>query len=76
MIEDRIEEGFTEEEAVSEIGTVNEVVSQIVSETPLSKLVKERSRPKRTLRVWEIILLLLGSPIWISLQKVIQALFF
>lgn len=67
MIDDRMEEGLTEDAAVSEIGTVNEVISQIVTETPLSKIVKEKVRPKRTLRVWEIVLLALGSPIWLSL---------
>ena len=68
MIDDRMEEGLTEEEAVSEIGAVNEVVSQIVAEIPLSRLVKESVRPKRTLRVWEIIFLVLGSPIWLPLS--------
>lgn len=67
MIADRMEEGLTEDAAVSEVGTVNEVISQIVTETPLSKIVKEKVRPKRTLRVWEIVLLALGSPIWLSL---------
>lgn len=66
MIDDRVEEGLTEEDAVSEIGTVSEVVSQIVAEIPLSRLVKERVRPKRTPRAWEIVLLTLGSPIWLS----------
>lgn len=67
MIDDRTEEGLSEEDAVSEIGDVNEVVSQIITDTPLSKLVKEKVRPKRTLRAWEIILLALGSPLWLSL---------
>lgn len=67
MIDDRTEEGLSEDEAICEIGTVNEVVSQIVAEYPLSKLVKERVRPKRTLRAWEVVLLLLGSPVWLSL---------
>ena len=67
MIDDRMEEGLTEEEAISEIGTVNEILSQIIEEIPLSKLVKEKVRPKRTLRLWEILLLVLGSPIWLSL---------
>ena len=66
MIDDRIEEGLSEEDAVLEIGTVDEVVSQIVAETPLTRLVKERVKPKRTLRAWEIVLLVLGSPIWLS----------
>lgn len=76
MIDDRMEEGLTEDAAVSEIGTVNEVVSQIVTETPLSKIVKEKVRPKRTLRVWEIILLALGSPIWLSLLIAALAVIF
>ena len=67
MIDDRMEEGLSEETAVSEIGTVSEVVSQIVAEIPLPKLVKERAKSKQTLKAWEIILLILGSPIWLSL---------
>lgn len=67
MIDDRMEEGLSEEEAISEIGSVEEVASQIMSEIPLSKLVKEKVAPRRTLRAWEIALLVLGSPIWLSL---------
>ena len=67
MIDDRVEEGLTEEQAVAEIGTVDEVVAQIMAEIPLSKLVKERVRPKRALRAWEIFLLVLGSPMWVPL---------
>ncbi len=67
MIDDRMEEGLSEEQAVSAIGTVEEVVARIVAETPLSKLVREKVKPKRTLQTWEIVLLVLGSPIWFSL---------
>ena len=41
MIDDRMEEGLTEEEALAEIGTVESVIAQIAEETPLAKLVKE-----------------------------------
>lgn len=67
MIDDYIEEGLSESEAVSEIGSVNYVVTQILEDTPLTKLVKEKVKPNRVLRAWEIILLVLGSPIWLSL---------
>ena len=67
MIDDRVEEGLTEEEAVAAIGTVEEVFAQIVEETPFTKLVKERIRPKRRLATWEIVLLAVGSPIWLAL---------
>lgn len=67
MIDDRMEDGITEEEAVAEIGTVDLVVEQIMSETPLAKLVKEKVKPKRRLRTGEIVLLVLGSPVWVPL---------
>ncbi len=67
MIDDYIEEGLSESEAVSEIGSVNYVVTQILEDTPLTKLVKEKVKPNRVLRAWEIVLLVLGSPIWLSL---------
>ena len=73
MIDDRMEEGLTEEEAVLAIGTVNEVITQILTDTPLSKLVKERVKPKRTLKAWEIVLLALGAPIWLSLLIAVLA---
>ena len=67
MIDDRIEEGLPEEEAVADVGSIDEIVTQILADYPLSKLVKEKVKPKRKLRAWEIILLILGSPIWLAL---------
>ena len=67
MIDDRMDEGLSEEEAVSRIGSVEEIARQIMSEIPLQKLVKEKISPKRSLKAWEIILLVLGSPVWIPL---------
>ena len=67
MIDDRMDEGVSEEEAVSRIGSVEEIARQIMSEIPLQKLVKEKISPKRSLKAWEIILLVLGSPVWIPL---------
>ena len=67
MIDDRIEEGYTEEEAVSDVGSVEEVATQIIREIPLARIAKERIKPKKRLRAWEIVLLVLGAPIWLSL---------
>ena len=76
MIDDRIEDGLSEEEAVAVIGSVDEVASQIISETPLTKIVKARVTPKRTLRAWEIVLLVLGSPLWLPLLLTAAILIF
>ena len=67
MIEDRMEDGLSEEDAVSEIAPVDEIATQVIADTPFVKIAKERIRPRRRLNVWEIILLALGSPVWLPL---------
>ena len=67
MIDDRIEEGLSEEEAIKDIGTVDDVVNQILAETPLIKIVKHKVKPAQKMRAWEIVLIAVGSPIWLSL---------
>ena len=67
MIDDRMEEGLSEEEAVAGLGTVDEIAAQILADIPLSQLVKQTLKAKRRPGVWEIVLLVLGSPIWLSL---------
>ncbi len=74
IIDDRIEEGLTEEEAVAELGSIEDITNQIMSEIPLTKLVKEKVKPGRTLRAWEIVLLALGAPVWLSLLIALSAI--
>lgn len=76
MIDDRVEEGLTEEEAVAEIGSIEDIVSQTVEEIPLAKLVKETITPKRSLRPWEIVLIVLGFPVWFPLLIAAGAVMF
>ena len=42
MIDDRMEEGVNEEDAVSMVGDVDKIVEEIISLTPISKIAKER----------------------------------
>lgn len=44
-IQDRVEEGCTEEQAVAAIGTPRDIADQILAEIPLTKLVRKRSPP-------------------------------
>lgn len=67
IIDDKIEEGLTEEEAVENIGTVEEIATQIMEEIPLATLVKEKIKPVKRLSAWEIVLVALGFPIWFPL---------
>ena len=67
MIDDQMEDGLSEEEAASAVGSVDEIVTQAVAETPLAKIAKERIKSKRRPSAGEIVLLVLGSPIWLPL---------
>lgn len=67
LIDDRMEEGLSEEEAVAAVGSVDKIVAQIAADAPLSALTKGSIKRKRRLKPLEIILLILGSPIWLSL---------
>lgn len=67
MIDDRMEDGMSEEEAVADLGTPEAAAMGLLGEMPLPKLVRARMRPKRALRIWEIVLLVLGSPVWLPL---------
>lgn len=67
MIDDRIEEGCSEQDAVSDIGSADEIAAQIIADIPLTRLAKERLKHKRKMSAAEIVLLALGSPIWLSL---------
>ena len=66
-IADRMEDGLSEEEAVASMGSIDEIVGQIVADVPLAKLVKEKAKKRRRLRTWEIVLLAVGSPVWAPL---------
>lgn len=66
-IEDRVESGLTEEEAVAELGSVEEVSRQILTDVSLPKLIKARVAAKRTSSARWVIPIVLGAPLWIPL---------
>ena len=67
MIDDRIEDGMPEEEAVAALGSIEEIRGKILEEIPITRIVKEKITPKRSFKAWEIVLLILGSPVWLPL---------
>lgn len=79
MIDDRLEEGFSEEEAVAAMGTPEEVAAQIISEKSDDKSKSTRADKngdsvnkaslwrRHKFQVWEIVLLVLGIPVWFPL---------
>ncbi|MCR5308757.1 MAG: DUF1700 domain-containing protein [Bacilli bacterium] len=76
MINDRMDEGKTEEQAVADIGTTDEAVRTIASQTKMSTLVKEKMKLKRSLTGWEILLIALAFPVWFPLLMTVLSLLF
>ena len=67
MIDDRMEEGLSEEEAVAAVGSVDEIVPQIIADVPFSTLVRKKLKSKRRSGAGTTLLLILGSPVWVPL---------
>ena len=74
MIDDRMEEGLSEEEAVRAIGLTEELFLQM--DLPTVKSVKELAKRKCKWKAWEIVLLVLSAPLWVSLLIVALAVIF
>ena len=66
IIADKIEDGQTEQDAVASLGGLDDIVNEIFSQTPIKKLVKTKLN-RKTLRGWEIALLIVGFPLWFPL---------
>ena len=64
MIEDRMEEGLSEEEAVSAVGSIDDIAVQILGDRPPAK---PKNQQPKSAKTWTIVLLILGCPIWLSL---------
>lgn len=67
LLADMMEDGISEEDAVAKLGNLPEIIDEILRDTPLPTLVKNRLRPKHGWTVAAITVAVLGSPIWVSL---------
>lgn len=67
MIDDRMEDGMPEEEAVAAVGSIDDAVEEILKDVPLSKVIQAKARKRGKLKAWEIVLLVVGSPVWVPL---------
>ncbi len=77
-LQDRIEDGMSEEEAIKSIESIDQIVKNIEAEIPLSAVVKDKVKTKtkntNVNTVLLVLVLVLSSPIWIPILAVIFAL--
>ncbi|SDN47429.1 DUF1700 domain-containing protein [Acetanaerobacterium elongatum] len=67
MIDDRVEDGMDEEAAVTALGNIDDIVREAMLDLPLPTLMKAKMKPKQGLKAWEIVLIILGFPLWLPL---------
>lgn len=68
MIDDRVDEGMTEEAAVESLGSLDDIVSEITGGNESSAdAPKEEPKEKKKLSPWIWAVILVGSPLWLSL---------
>lgn len=78
MIDDRVDEGLSEEEAVSQLGNIDDIVGQILDEHNITKRQKKlvwRFIPQKTPSASNIIIVILLFPIWITIFSLVASFF-
>lgn len=75
MIDDRVDSGMSEEEAVASLTPPEDAARSILLEMPLGKLIKTKARSSRKLSPLEIVLLILGFPVWGAFAVAALAIF-
>lgn len=73
IIDDMVEDGMTEQEAVSRLGSVQEIYENILLDTPLPLLVKTKTRPKGGWTALTFVLVILGFPVWFPIAAALFA---
>jgi len=73
MLDDMMEDGAQEYEAVESLGPVSQVAERILQETPLPLLVRSRMRPAGGWTALTVILLILGMPVWLPIFAALAA---
>ena len=78
MIDDRVDEGLSEEQAISQLGNIDDIVGQILDEHNIKKRQKKlvwRFIPQKTPSAANIIIAILLFPIWITIFSLVASFF-
>ena len=69
MIDDRIEDGMSEEDAVKSLGDIKDIAKEIEIEMPIKTIVKKKVKEKKEDKTptWVVVLLIIGFPVWAPL---------
>ena len=66
MIYDHMEEGLSEDDAVSAVGSIDKIAEQIISDRAEDKFTEGKVSSHK-LKVWELVLVIVGAPLWLPI---------
>ena len=75
IIDDAVEDGKDESEIISGFDSVEEIAERVINETPIRKFVSEDVK-KRNISVGAVVLIIVGSPLWLPILIAIFAVLF
>ena len=68
IIEDRVEDGLSEDQAVEELEDIHEIAARILEEIgPRPEQASGPAQPEKKRSVFTTVMLILGSPVWLPL---------
>jgi uncharacterized membrane protein len=75
LISDHMDEGMTEEEAISAVGAPAEIAREILMDMPVAALVRRRVKRRARLKGFAAVLIILGLPVWLPILVAVVAVF-
>lgn len=75
IIDDAVEDGEDEQTVTARLGSIEDIAEKIINETPIRKFVKEDVK-KHNISIPVIMLLIIGSPIWLPILIAVLAVLF
>lgn len=76
MIDDRIEDSLTEEEAVAGLEDIEIIAQRVKCDLPLNVMVKAKADAKGGLKWWHVLLIVVGFPLWFPIGIALLAIIF
>lgn len=67
MIDDRMEDGRSEEEAIAGLEDISTIAQRVKCDLPLNVMVKAKAEARGGLQWWHVLLLIMGFPLWFPL---------
>jgi uncharacterized membrane protein len=75
IIDDHMEEGMSEEDAVAALGSVDSIAEKIMAELPITQLIGGQVNPGRKNSAGRTVFLICMFPVWIILFALVIALY-